>query len=126
MDAISQTSKITDRTFVFAVAIVRFCRALESSSGIDRTLSRQLVRAATSVGANIEEAQAAQSSADFISKCSIALKEARETLYWLRLLDAAGLADGDAIKCLRQEADQICRILGAIVVRTKSRGAKLP
>ena len=80
---------IQDRTFAFAVEIVRLCQRLDEKPGAGRTLSKQLLRSATSIGANMEEAQAGQSKADFISKTSIALKEARETLYWLRLLAAA-------------------------------------
>jgi four helix bundle protein len=65
---------------------VKLCRYLEEKPGTGRTLSNQLLKAATSVGANSEEAQAGQSRADFISKNAIALKEPRETHYWLRLL----------------------------------------
>ncbi len=79
---------IKERTFSFAVAIVRVCQMLELRSASDRVLSRQLLRSGTSIGANMEEAQAGQSKADFINKCGIALKEARETTYWLRLLVA--------------------------------------
>ena len=67
--------KIAERTFAFAVSVVHFCKILDSKPGINRTLGQQLLRAGTSIGANLEEAQAAQSSADFVSKCSISLKE---------------------------------------------------
>jgi four helix bundle protein len=70
---------IKERTFSFAVEVVRFCDPLDSRRGAARTLGRQLLRAGTSIGANVEEAQAGQSRSDFISKYSIALKEARET-----------------------------------------------
>ena len=60
-----------------------------------------------------------QSRADFISKYSIALKEARETLYWLRLLDASGEISNGACKILLKEADEIARVIASIVVRTK-------
>jgi four helix bundle protein len=76
---------IESRTFDFALAIVTLCQALDAQPGVGRTLSRQLLRSGTSIGANVEEAQAGQSRADFISKNGIALKEARETHYWLRL-----------------------------------------
>ena len=72
---------IKERTFSFAVEIVRLCQGLEKQSDVYRTLGRQLLRSGTSVGANVEEAQAGQSRADFASKYSIALKEARETIY---------------------------------------------
>jgi len=77
---------IRERTFAFALEIARLCQRLEKQSGVHRTLGRQLLRSGTSIGANMEEAQAGQSRADFVSKCAIALKEARETTYWLRLI----------------------------------------
>ena len=116
-----QAPNIAERTFAFAVSVVQFCKILNSRPGISRTLMQQLLRAGTSIGANLEEAQAAQSSADFVSKCSISLKEARETIYWLRLLKATGHCSVEDFSNLAREADEISRILGAIVVRTKSR-----
>ncbi len=67
----------------------------------------------------VEEAQAGQSRADFISKYSIALKEARETLYWLRLLEASGELSNASCNLLLKEADEIARVLASIIVRTK-------
>ena len=84
-----------------------------------RTLSRQLLRSGTSIGANVEEAQAGQSRADFISKNLIALKEARETGYWLRLLAAAQVVPENRLSTLRNEVEELKRILGAIVVSAK-------
>ncbi len=72
---------ITDRTFEFAVPIVNLCKVLDEKPGIGRTLAKQLIRSGTLIGANVEESQAAQSTADFISKLEISLKEARETRY---------------------------------------------
>jgi len=86
MNSSSQPVDICERTFAFAVRIVKLCRYLERQSWVDRQLVIQLLKAGTSIGANVEEAQAGQSRADFTSKNSIALKEARETIYWLRLL----------------------------------------
>jgi four helix bundle protein len=70
--------------------IVLLCRSLDLKARSLRILAQQLLRSGTSTGANVQEAQAGQSRADFISKYNIALKEARETLYWLRLVDASG------------------------------------
>jgi 23S rRNA-intervening sequence protein len=67
----------------------------------------------------VQEAQAGQSRADFISKYSIALKEARETLYWLRLLDASGELSNGSCKILLKEADEIARIIASIIVSAK-------
>lgn len=72
---------IEGRTHPFALRVIRLCRSLDEHPGVQRTLGKQLLRSGTSVRANVEEAHAAQSRADFVSKMSIALKEARETRY---------------------------------------------
>ncbi len=82
-------------------------------------LSRQLLKAGTSVGANVEEAVAGQSRADFLSKMSFASKEARETRYWLRLLRDSGLSRGSNLQKLLEESEEIIRMLTAIVKTTR-------
>ena len=114
--------EIQERTFEFAIRIVKLCQYLDEKPGVKRILSNQLLRSGTSVGANIEEAQAGQSRADFLSKMSIASKEARETLYWLKLLEKAELISDDRLQDLKQEADEIVRILTSIVKATKQNG----
>ncbi len=84
-------SNIPERTFEFARRVVKLCLVLDEKPGVSRTLAYQLLRSGTSIGANVEEGQASQSEADFISKYSIACKEAHETLYWFRLLSASEL-----------------------------------
>lgn len=106
---------IVGRTFDFALRVIRVCLALNERPGVRRTLGNQLLRSGTSVGANVTEAQAAQSKPDFISKMNIALKEARETHYWLRLITAAELLTAPLLESITQESDEITRILGAIV-----------
>ena len=106
---------ITKRSFQFAVRIVNLCRFLEKQDRVSRTLANQLLRSGTSVGANIEEAQAGQSKADFTAKMSIARKEARETLYWLRLLKATEIVESDKLNDITKEADELVRILTSIV-----------
>ena len=113
---------IKERTFSFALAIVHLCRSFDSKPRSLRILAHQLLRSGTSVGANVQEAQAGQSRADFISKYSIALKEARETVYWLRLLDASGELSNGSCKALLREADEITRVIASIVVSTKKGG----
>jgi len=115
----SKPRDIKERTFAFALEIVRLCRTLDGKRGIARTLGRQLLGSGTSIGANVEEAQAGQSQADFISKYNIALKEARETIYWLHLLDASEECSDGACKTLLQEAEEITRIIGSIIVNTR-------
>jgi len=110
---------IRNRTFDFAVRVVKLCRYLDEKPGTGRTLAYQLLKAATSVGANIEEAQAGQSKADFISKNAIALKEARETHYWLRIIAASELVPEHRLSELLTEADEIMRVIGAIIVSAK-------
>jgi four helix bundle protein len=114
---------IRERTFNFALRIIKVCQHLDKKTGVCRTMSAQLLKAGTSVGANVEEAQAGQSRPDFISKNSIALKEARECHYWLRLLIAAKIMSEKNLAELRDEADELKRILGSIVVRAKKRKA---
>ena len=99
--------EIEGRTFDFALRIVRVCLVLDKIAGVRRTLGNQLLRSGTSVGANVTEAQAAQSKPDFISKMNIALKEARETLYWLRLVAASELLTERQLTAIIQEANEI-------------------
>jgi four helix bundle protein len=109
---------IEKRTFEFALRIIRLCRTL----GDDRTgriLMNQLLRSGTSIGANVEEAQGAQSKPDFIAKMSIAQKESRETLYWLRLIAQSDLQPADKMAPIIQEADEILRIVASIIISAR-------
>ena len=106
---------ITTRTFEFAVRVIRLCQFLEKQGNVSRTLANQLLRSGTSIGANTEEAQAGQSKADFIAKMSIARKESRETLYWLRLLEATQLVEAKMLGEIIKESDELVRILTSIV-----------
>lgn len=124
MDPKEKPRDIKERTFAFAIDIVRLCLRLEKVSDTLRTLSKQLLRSGTSIGANVEEAQAGQSRADFISKYVISLKEARETIYWLRLIQAVGSVKDVAIEELIHEADEISRIIGSIIVSSKKKAPK--
>jgi four helix bundle protein len=113
--------EIQNRTFEFAIRIVKLCQYLEQEQGIGKTLGRQILRSGTSVGANVEEAQAGQSKADFISKYAIALKEARETLYWLRLLAATKILPAERLSELEREAEELTRVIGSIIISTKAK-----
>lgn len=114
--------KIQERSFLFAVRIVRLCQFLEKQDRVSRTLANQLLRSGTSVGANIEEAQAGQSKADFIAKMSIARKEARETHYWLRLMKESKLLSDSQLSEILQESEEIVRILTSIVKTAQTGG----
>ena len=111
--------EIQNRTFEFAIRIVNLCRHLDEKPGVGRTIGRQLLRAGTSVGANVEEAQAGQSKADFISKIAIALKEARETRYWVRLLVASNILPKERLSNIQTEVEELMKVLGSIIVSAK-------
>ncbi|MGE0821820.1 MAG: four helix bundle protein [Candidatus Binatia bacterium] len=115
-----QKRNIQERSFEFARRIVKLYQHLEKSGATGRTLGKQVLRSGTSIGANLEETEAGQSRADFIAKSSIALKEARETYYWLRLLVACELVSSEQIRLLVAEANELVAILTAIVRKARS------
>jgi four helix bundle protein len=121
-DDIDRPRDIVERTFEFAVCIVQLCGKLDERPGIGRVMMSQILRAGTSIPANVEEAQAAQSKPDFVSKMSIALKEARETHLRLRLPATAEVVSDGEVQPLINEADEIKRVIGAIIVSTKRGG----
>jgi len=104
---------IRERTFQFAVQVLRAIRQLPDDSAT-RVVAYQLAKSATSIGANVEEADGAESRRDFVHKMSIARKEARESRYWLRVVRAA-ILDNKEFTALEQESDELVRILGAII-----------
>ena len=111
---------IQERSFLFAVRIVKLHQYLEKRGGTGRDLAAQVLKSGTSIGANLEEADAGQSRPDFISKCAIALKEARETHFWLRLLRECELVPADRILPLVTEARELVAILTVIVKNSRS------
>ena len=112
--------KIDERAFEFALEIVALYKCLIGNK--EYILSKQVLRSGTSIGANVQEAQAAQSKADFISKMAIASKEARETKYWLRLLTKSGYLDGYSRKAeTLAEVDSIINIITKIVKTSSQR-----
>ncbi len=106
---------IQSRSFNFALRIIKISQKFDSIPGTSGALSNQLLRSGTSIGANVEEAQAAQRKPDFTSKISIACKEARETNYWLRLLKNSSIVPEQKLTNLLSEANQIVAILTKIV-----------
>jgi len=113
---------IQKKSYDFALQIIALYRKLCKAN--EFILSKQLLRSGTSIGANVEEAQAGQSRADFVSKISIASKEARETNYWLRLLRDSKTLDEADIKSLLSESDAIIKILTSIVKSTNESNSK--
>ncbi len=108
-----------ERSFKFALAVIELCRKLDEKPGVSRTLSNQLLRSGTSIGANIEEGQASQSRPDFVSKYSIACKEARETHYWLKLLCASKIVPPDSVNDIIIECNELIAILTTIIIKIR-------
>ena len=105
---------IVNRTHRFAVRILKMVRNLLCDTAA-QVVTRQVCRSGTSVGSNVEEAQAAQTKKEFTRKMNIAFAEARETHYWLRLLKDAEIASPERMGSIIDEADELRRILAAIV-----------
>lgn len=113
------TREIQERAFQLALRVVMLERDDAYRAVVRRTLVGQLVRSATSVGANLEEATGAQSKADFIAKVGIARKEAREMQYWLRLGHESGVVQASDWRSLLDEAEQVSRVVAAIARSAK-------
>jgi four helix bundle protein len=109
---------IREKSFAFAVRIVNMYRHLTERRR-EFVLSKQALRSGTSIGANVEEAIGGQSRADFISKLNIAYKEARETSYWIRLLQETNYLDQAEASSLLSDAEELLRIIGSILKTSK-------
>ena len=108
-------SIVREKSFAFALDVISLYKQLQSEK--EFVLSRQMLRSGTSIGANIEEALAGQSRRDFLAKMSIASKEARETRYWLVLLQQSKLTKLD-LKPAISQVESLMRILTSIVKTT--------
>ena len=104
---------IADKSKAFALRIIRLYRYLRDETH-EFTLSRQVLRSGTSIGANVKEAIRGQSPADFYSKMNIALKEASETEYWLELLHESDYIPDDAFQSIYADCQEVLRILMSI------------
>ncbi|MBI3189251.1 MAG: four helix bundle protein [Ignavibacteriales bacterium] len=114
---------IQERTFNFGLRIIKVGDSLPSTRS-GNVIGKQLIRSGTSVGANVEEAEAAYTKDDFIYKMNIALKEARETHYWLRMVKASGMLKPTRLDSIIKEADELKKILGAIVSKARGKSKK--
>ncbi len=103
---------LKDRTKQFALQVIRLCRALPRSQE-SLIITRQLLRSATSVGANYRAVCRARSTADFVSKLGIVLEEADETLFWIELLVESGATYPEKIASVRREANELVSIFVA-------------
>ena len=111
---------IEKKSFDFAVRIVKLRKYLYEKKK-EYIMSKQILRAGTSIGANIAESQQAQSSADFISKMNIALKESAETKYWIRLLQATDYLSEQEAQSLLAECIELEKMLYSIVRTSKQK-----
>ena len=110
---------IRDKAYEFALTIIKLYQKMCDQN--EYVIAKQLLRSGTSIGANVEEASAAQSRKDFISKMAIASKEARETNYWLRLIRDSDIGPGIDLSQIIDESEQIIRLLTAIVKTSKKK-----
>jgi len=120
-DNYDKDNVVLNKSFDFALEIIELYKILKSKN--EFVISKQLLRSGTSIGANVEEATAAQSKKDFATKMSIASKEARETRYWLRLLNKSKLVEYD-YKNYLNKIDELIRIITAIVKTAQSNLSK--
>ena len=104
---------IQTKSFEFALKIIKLFNYLNQEKH-EYILSKQLLRSGTSIGANVEEAIGGQSRNDFISKLSVAYKEARESQYWLKLLYSSGYIPSFQVEILQRDIDEMLRIIGRI------------
>ena len=120
---------IGERTLAYGVRAVKLYQALaEMKDGAAWVIGKQFLRSATSIGANVAEAQAAESTADFVHKYGIAQKEARESAYWLDLLEKGELLAANRLAEIKEETDELTAIITSIIVNEKRnvRCASLP
>ena len=109
---------IQEKSFRFAVRIVNLCKYLQSEKK-EYILSKQVMRSGTSIGANVAEAQQAQSRPDFINKLNVSLKEAYETNYWLRLLYETQYLGQEAFESIITDCSELEKLLISIIKTTK-------
>jgi len=111
---------VQEKSFAFAIRIVNLYKYLCEEKK-EYVLSKQVLRCGTSVGANIEEALGGQSDKDFTAKLSIAYKEARETIYWIKLLLRTEFLLQEQADSILQDADEICKIIAQILLTMKNK-----
>jgi len=112
--------ELADRLIDFAVQIIALASRLPRDT-VGRHIASQMIESGTSVGAHDEEARGAESKADFVHKLGIALKECRETRYWLRVVDRAKMVSDDVPAVLLSESAELCAILGQSILTAKGR-----
>ena len=109
---------LSEKSINFAIRIVK-CYTYIRDTKKEEIMSRQMYRSGTSIGANIHEAIQAQSKSDFVSKLGISLKEASETIYWLKLLNRTNYLDDNMFESLKTDCDELIRITVASIKTAK-------
>ena len=102
------------KTFAFSLKAIELYKTLVYEKK-EYVISKQFLKSATSIGANVEESIGGQSERDFFMKLNIAYKEARECYYWLRLMRESGLSDHQELPCLLEDCNEIQKILGSTI-----------
>jgi len=118
---------VREKSFLFAVRIVRLYQYLTNTENSNREfiISKQVLRSGTSVGANIRESRNAQMVKDFLAKLYIASKEADETEYWLELLKETGYITEEQLGSIKQDCEEIMKLLTSIIKTTKKNNPDL-
>ena len=112
-------SILKDKSFQFALRIIKLSKYLVEEKK-EYVLSKQILRSGTSIGANIREAQNAQSKADFIHKLSISQKECDETMYWLELLNQSEYLSDSEFKSAHNNANELLKMLRSAIITSKN------
>jgi four helix bundle protein len=110
---------IVEKSFKFAIRIIKFYRVFNKKDYSISSLLKQLLRSGTSIGANISEAQSAFTKKDFINKLGIALKESRETEYWLRLLKESEIINEKEFESIYKDCEELSKLLTTIIKSSK-------
>jgi len=111
---------IQKKSFNFALKVIDIYKFLVNEKR-EYILSKQLLKSATSIGANVEEAIGGQTKRDFITKISIAYKESREAKYWIKLIRYSNIIDKEVYNDMIYQIEEICKILSSIIITTKRR-----
>ena len=110
---------VVEKSYKFALRIIKLYKFLIDEKK-EYVLSKQILRSGTSIGANINEAQSAETKPDFIHKMGISLKESRETIYWLNLLKDSGYINNKSFNSLNKDIEELLKIISSIILTSKN------
>ena len=113
-----KSNLLKEKSFAFSLRIIKLYKYLVHEKK-EHVMAKQILKSGTSIGANIAEAQDAQSNADFIHKYNIALKEARETEYWLRLLKESEFIESTAYESINLDCSELLKLLVSTIKKLK-------